>query len=138
MGLYYQISPNQTLSTKPIHNEKKDKTRITVLLGTNAIGTDKLKSWVIGNAKYLRPLSKINMKRLSVYYHRNSKVWMNLTVFGEVLRKLDRYFKAKSKKILLLIDNALSYFNPNYLPNEQDEDNANEEIKFVSTSSKFL
>ena len=74
MGLYYQISPNQTLSTKPVRGEKKDKTRITVLLGTNAIGTDKLKSWVIGNAKYLRPLSKINMKRLSVYYHENSKV----------------------------------------------------------------
>jgi len=67
------MSPNQTLSTKPVRGEKKDKTRITVLLGTNAIGTNKLKPWVIDNAKCPRPLSKINMERLPVYYCRNSK-----------------------------------------------------------------
>ena len=67
------MSSNQTLSTKPIHGEKKDKTRITVLLGINAIGTNKLKLWVIGNIKCPKPLSKINMKRLLVYYYRNLK-----------------------------------------------------------------
>ena len=132
------MSSNQTLSTKPVHDKKKDKIRIMVLLGTNVIGTDKLKSWVIGNAKCLRSLLKINMKRLLVYYHRNSKAWINSTVFGEILCKLDSYFKVKSKKILLLIDNAPSHFDPNYLPNEQDEDSTNEEIEFASTSNKFL
>ena len=43
MGLYYRMSPNQTLFTKPVLGQKKDKTRITVLLGANATGTDKLK-----------------------------------------------------------------------------------------------
>lgn len=136
-GLYYRMSPNQTLSTKPVRGEKKDKTRITILLGTNAIGTDKLKPWVIGNAKCPRPLSKINMGRLPVYYRGNSKAWMNSTIFEEVLRELDSYFRAKNKKILLLIDNAPSHFDPN-LSNEQDEDSANEETEFASTSSKFL
>jgi len=37
------MSPNQTLSTKPIHSEKKDKIRIMILLDINAIGTDKFK-----------------------------------------------------------------------------------------------
>ncbi len=78
------------------------------------------------------------MERLPVYYRGNSKAWMNSTIFGEVLRELDSYFRAKNKKILLLIDNAPSHFNPNDLPNEQDEDNANEETEFTSTSSKFL
>ncbi|CAB5376416.1 unnamed protein product [Rhizophagus irregularis] len=41
------MPPNQTLSSKPVLGKKKDKTRITVLLSTNAIGTDKLKPWVI-------------------------------------------------------------------------------------------
>jgi hypothetical protein len=136
-GLYYRMSPNQTLSTKPVRGEKKDKTRITILLGTNAIGTDKLKPWVIGNAKCPRPLSKINMRRLPVYYRGNSKAWMNSTIFEEVLRELDSYFRAKNKKILLLIDNAPSHFDPN-LSNEQDEDSINEETEFASTSSKFL
>ncbi|GBC11696.2 jerky protein homolog-like [Rhizophagus irregularis DAOM 181602=DAOM 197198] len=67
-GLFYRMSPSQTLSTKPVPGRKKDKTRITVLLGANATGTDKLKPWVIGNAKRPRPLSKVNLERLPVFY----------------------------------------------------------------------
>jgi len=63
---------------------------------------------------------------------------MNLIIFREILCKLDSYFRVKNKKILLLIDNALSHFDPNDLPNEQDEDSTNEETEFTSTSSKFL
>ena len=40
---------------------------------------------------------------------------------------MDRHFRLQNKKILLLIDNAPSHFNPNYHPPvdpvEQDEDN---------------
>src|SRR3984957_13238288 len=32
-GLFYRMPPNQTLSTKPVLSQKKNKTRITVLLG---------------------------------------------------------------------------------------------------------
>jgi hypothetical protein len=42
-GFYYRMSSNQTLSTKPVYNKKKDKIRITVLLGINVIETNKLK-----------------------------------------------------------------------------------------------
>jgi len=51
-GLFYRMPPNQTLSSKPVLGQKKDKTRITVLLGVNATGTDKLIPWVIGNATF--------------------------------------------------------------------------------------
>ena len=50
---------------------------------------------------------------------------------------MDSYFRAKNKKILLLVDNAPSHFNPHYLPaeqddqDEQDEDNINEEIEIT-------
>ena len=73
-GLFYRMPPNQTLSTKPVLGQKKDKTRITVLLSVNATGTDKLVPWVIGNAKRSRPLSRINLEQLPVYYRANSKV----------------------------------------------------------------
>ena len=118
---------NQTSS-----RSKKDKTRITVLLGVNATGTDKLKPWVIGNAQRPRPLSKVNLERLPVYYRGNKKAWMNSVVFEEVLCEMDSYFRAKNKKILLLVDNAPSHFNPHCLPakqDEQDEDNTDEEIE---------
>jgi len=105
---------NQTLSTHPIASQKKDKTRITVFLSTNATGTNKLTPWVIGNAKYPRPFSRINLERLPVHYRANPKAWMNSSIFEEVLRHMDSYFRAQNKKILLLVDNAPSHFNPHY------------------------
>lgn len=113
-GLFYRMPPNQTLSTKPILGQKKDKTRITILLGVNATGTDKLMPWVIGNAKRPRPLSRVNLERLPVRYRSNPKAWMNSSLFKEVLRHMDSYFRAQNKKILLLVDNAPSHFNPHY------------------------
>lgn len=84
-GLYYRMSPAQTLSSKPISGQKKDKTRITVLLGANAIGTHKLKPWVIGNSKRPRALSRINLDRLPVHYRGTPKAWMNSAIFEEVI-----------------------------------------------------
>ena len=128
------MPPSQTLSTKPVPGRKKDKSRITVLLGTNATGTDKLKPWVIGNSKRPRPLAKINLARLPVHYRGNPKAWMNSLIFEEVLCDMDNYFRAQDKKILLLVDNAPSHFNPHYLSADQDEDEENE---IASTSGKF-
>ena len=70
--------------------------------------------WVIGNAKRLRPLSRINLERLPVYYRANPKAWMNSSLFEEVLCHMDSYFRAQNKKILLLVDNAPSHFDPHY------------------------
>ena len=125
------MSPSQTLSTKPVPGRKKDKTRITVLLGVNATGTDKLKPWVIGNAKRPRPLSKVNLERLPVYYHENPKAWMNSIIFEEVLQEIDNYFRAQNKKILLLMDNAPSHFDPHYSHNDENNESP-------STSGMFL
>lgn len=34
--LFYWMAPNQMLSTKPVYDQKKDKTQVTVLLNINA------------------------------------------------------------------------------------------------------
>ncbi|CAB4384245.1 unnamed protein product [Rhizophagus irregularis] len=114
MGLFYQMSPR----------------------------TDKLKPWVIGNAKRLRPLLKVNLECLPVFYHKNKKAWMNSVIFKEVLCEMDNYFRAKNKKILLLVDNASSHFNLNCSSAEQDEqdeqdedDNTNDE-EIETTASR--
>jgi hypothetical protein len=53
---------------------------------------------------------------------------MNSSVFEEVLREMDRRFRIQDKKILLLIDNALSHFDSHYLPaleiEQNDDDDA--------------
>ena len=133
-GLYYRMAPNQTLSTKPVHGQKKDKTRVTVLLGVNATGTDKLKPWVIGNAKRPRPLLHMNLERLPVHYCGNPKAWMNSAVFEEVLRDMDIYFRLQNKKILLLVDNAPSHFDPHYHLPEFEQDEHNEEEPASTTA----
>ena len=133
------MAPNQILSSIPVRGQKKDKTRVTVLLGVNATGTDKLKPWVIGNSRRPRPLSKINLEHLPVYYRGNPKAWMNSMVFEEVLREMDSYFRMQNKKILLLLDNAPSHFDPHYSMT-QDENNANgdDNNESVSISGKFF
>jgi hypothetical protein len=40
---------------------------------------------------------------------------------------MDSYFRAKNKKILLLVDNAPSHFNPNCSSAEQDEQDEQDE-----------
>ena len=131
------MSPSETLSTKPVPGRKKDKSRVTVLLGVNATGTDKLKPWVIGNSKRPRPLSKVNLEHLPVFYRGNPKAWMNSSVFEEVLREIDSRFRFQNKKVLLLVDNAPLHFDPHYSPpleNDQSSDDDNEgEFCFYSS-----
>ena len=49
-GLFFRMLPNQTLATSVRKGTKKDKDRITLLLATNATGTEKLKPMVIGKS----------------------------------------------------------------------------------------
>jgi len=56
-----------------------------------------------------------------VIYRANKKAWMRSDVFIEWLNYLDYYFRTMNRKVLLLIDNAGSHFNPKRF--EQDDDN---------------
>jgi hypothetical protein len=59
-----------------------------------------------------------------VVYRANKKAWMTSEIFVEWLNHLDYYFRTMDRKILLLIDNAGSHFNPKRL--EGDNDNINQ------------
>ncbi len=114
MSLYYRMSSNQTLFTKPVLGQKKDKTQITVLLDVNVTETDKFKPWVIDTSNHLKPLIHINLDHLPVHYHGNPKVWMNSRLFEKILLDMNKHFRTQNKKILLLINNVSSHFDPNY------------------------
>ena len=54
---------------------------------------------------------------------------MRSDIFIEWLKHLDHYFRTKDRKVLLLIDNAGSHFNPKVLDENSDPDEeVNEEI----------
>ena len=62
---------------------------------------------------------------------------MNSSLFEEILHELDSRFKVQDKKILLLVDNASSYFNPYYLSGMKiDQDNSDDNE--LSISDKFF
>ncbi|XP_046661293.1 tigger transposable element-derived protein 4-like [Homalodisca vitripennis] len=108
-GLFYQCLPDKTLTFKgdTCHGGKNSKQRVTLLLGTNQIGTVKLKPLMIGKSK--NPRCFKGVQSFPMDYTSNKKSWMNSGVFEKWLTDLDRQMKKKKKKILLFIDNATAH-----------------------------
>lgn len=105
-SLFYKMPPNTTLATEKTPGTKRDKTRITILFGCNATGSDKLKPLVIGKAARPQCFRQLNMNRLPITYRHNPKAWMRGDIFSEWLDSLNREMRQRNKKILLLVDNA--------------------------------
>ena len=91
-GLFFRMTPNQTLATKTVKGMKKDKNRITVLLCTNATGTDKLKPLVIGKSAKPRCFKHIPKANLGTEYEANKKAWMKAEVFERWVKSLNTVF----------------------------------------------
>ncbi|CAB4401644.1 unnamed protein product [Rhizophagus irregularis] len=90
----------------------QNKTRVSILFCANATGSHKFQPFVIGKSLNSRCFKNFNKSALPVIYHANSKVWMRADIFIKWLHHLDNYFRIIDQKILLLIDNAGSHFNP--------------------------
>ena len=105
-GLFYKLLPNKTLAFKkePCHGGKHSKDRVTVLVGANADGSEKLPLLVIGKSK--KPRCFKNVKSLPVQYDASKKAWMNSTIFESWIRKLDRHFSQQQRNVLLILDNC--------------------------------
>ncbi len=52
-------------------------------------------------------MKNLNYKNLPIYYFQNKKSWMQISIFNEILLKLNEKMKQKKHKIILLLDNAL-------------------------------
>jgi hypothetical protein len=87
-------------------NGKYDKKRITIMMGANMSGIEKLKLFVVGKTKKPRCLNGI--KSLPVDYRSNNKAWMTSSLFSEWLLNFDRKMKRENRKVLLIIDNYYS------------------------------
>ena len=103
-GLFWRALPDKTITFRgdSCKGGKKSKERITILLGGNMNGTEKIPLLVIGKSK--KPRCFKQGLSIPVRYEANSRAWMTSEVFEKFLRDWDR--KLGSRKILLLLDNC--------------------------------
>ena len=86
---------------------KHSKDRITLLVGANMDGTEKLPLLMIGKSR--NPRCFKNVKTKPIEYRSNVKAWMTANLFEEWLLDLNRAYKRKNRKIFLFIDNCTAH-----------------------------
>lgn len=108
-GLFYNMMPNKTLSYKSekCFGGKLSKERLTVLLCTNADGSEKLPPLVIGKSRNPRCFKNTNKKPCE--YQNNTKAWMTSSIFIDWIRKFDAKMHKEKRKVLLLIDRCTAH-----------------------------
>ncbi|XP_053957785.1 tigger transposable element-derived protein 4-like [Anastrepha ludens] len=108
-ALFFKCLPTKTLAFKneKCFGGKQSKERITVLVGSNMTGSEKLKLLVIGKAKNPRYFKGI--KSLGVDYEFNKKAWMTSEIFTKWIVKLDKKFCDQNRKVLFFVDNCTAY-----------------------------
>ena len=106
-GPFYQCLHNKTFT---FHGQsasravKKSKKHLTLLLGANMDGSDKIKPMVIGIA--VQPRCFRGVQSLPVPYKSNAKAWMTSPIWTEWLQQFDRKMKVARRHVLLIIDNC--------------------------------
>ena len=104
-ALFWEVLPEKTMGFRGqrCHGGKKSKKRITLLLGANANGTEKLDPLVIG--KFAKPRCFKNA-RLPIDYENNKRAWMTGDLFTKYIQKLDRHFHYQKRKVAVVLDNC--------------------------------
>lgn len=110
-GLFFKCLPNKTFSFRndKCSGGKNSKERITILVGSNMDGSEKLQLLMIG--KSAKPRCFKSVKSLPVIYEANRKAWMTAALFEKWLLNLDKKFGREKRKILLFIDNCTAHNN---------------------------
>ncbi|XP_023237227.1 tigger transposable element-derived protein 4-like [Centruroides sculpturatus] len=105
-GLFYKLLPEKTAMFKneSCHGGCKSKLRVTILLGANSDGSEKLKPLVIG--KFRQPRCFNGVKSLPVIYKANSKSWMTSKIWEEILHKYDSQFVKQKRNVAFVVDNC--------------------------------
>lgn len=108
-GLFFKCTPDKTLAFKDekCHGGKLSKERITLLVGANMDGSQKLPLLMIG--KSANPRCFKNVKSKPVEYVSSSKAWMTSDLFAKWLMKLDKRFVKENRQVLLFIDNCTAH-----------------------------
>ncbi|KAE8894197.1 hypothetical protein PF005_g9581 [Phytophthora fragariae] len=106
-AFFYRRDPRGTLTTnKKEKGKKQSKARITVCVGTNADGSERLPLHFIGTA--FKPQSFKNhdlYAETGATYTNTAKAWMNTVKFCEWLEDFNSNMRLQERPVLLLVDN---------------------------------
>ncbi|CAG8746356.1 12760_t:CDS:1, partial [Gigaspora rosea] len=72
----------------------------------------KIQPLVIDHSKKPQSFSGIKLSQLPVIYRNNERAWMRSDIWVKWLHYIDFEFRIQDRKILLLVDNALSHSSP--------------------------
>jgi hypothetical protein len=108
-AFFYKFMPRCSYVLNAAPALKQDKSRVTVVVCTNANGTEKLPLLFVGKSANPRWISR---KPHGVNYCGTSKGWMTVLVFQKWLRDLDKEMKDAGRRILLLLDSAPVHIEP--------------------------
>lgn len=108
-GLFYNMLPDKTYAYKGenCNGGKVSKERLTILVGANMDGTEKLPILVIGKSK--KPKCFQNVKSFPCDYESNKKAWMTITIYEAYLKKLDAKMRRAKRSIILFVDNCAAH-----------------------------
>ena len=108
-GLFYNLSPDKTYAYKGenCHGGKKNKERLTVLLGANMDGSEKLPILVVGKSK--KPRCFQNVKSLPCDYENNKTAWMTITIYEAYLKRLNVKMRRAQRNIIVFVDNCAAH-----------------------------
>ena len=76
-SLFWKRSPSSGLASESWPRRKKDKTRISVRLCSNASGRDQLPVLFIGNAKTPIAMRGVNITAMGGQWDHNKSAWMD-------------------------------------------------------------
>lgn len=118
-GLIYRRTPTYTYalaSEGKVQGKKQSKERVTILVGANATGDDKLPLIMIGKSKKPRCFNKINPSSLPLTYLSQAKAWMDSFLFKKIFTDIWVPYIKKSlrkrnlpQRAVILFDNATSH-----------------------------
>ena len=105
-GLFWQLLPEKSLGFKGEQQKGKQqpKSRITLLVGSNMDGSEKMPLLAIG--KYKNPRAFKNLKKPPVHYLANRKAWMTSELFAAEMKAFDRKMQAQNRKAVMIVDNC--------------------------------
>ncbi|UYV68882.1 hypothetical protein LAZ67_6001450 [Cordylochernes scorpioides] len=89
------------------HGGKLSKERVTLLVGANMDGFEKLPLLMIGKAA--NPRCFKNVKTKPVDYANSARAWMTSYLFEKWLLNLDKKFTKEKRKVILFIDNCTAH-----------------------------
>lgn len=105
-GLLYRLLPTNTFAFRgeTCSVGKLSKDRITLAVGANMDGSEKLPLLVIGKSRAPRCFK--GMKSLPVYYEANRAAWMTAAIFEQWMLKLDEKFQAQKRRVVIFVESS--------------------------------